>query len=148
MPSATTIQSHMDTFNGLAPGLDTNHIIDNLAFMLNVVAKTTDYTITAAESGTFFSSEGATADIEFTLPAVSGLDGFVCWVYNAEDIECLVTAPADSLVAFNNAAADGTSFTTASNQAGAGWMFVCDGTLWYSCPMRGDAGATVTVISA
>jgi len=149
MPDVSTMQTHMKVFNGLAPNLDGNHIIDNISFMQKVVAKTTDYSILGSESGTVFTSQGATTDIEFTLPAVATAgDGFVCWVFNAEDIECLVTAPADTLIAFNNATADGISFTTASNQAGGGFMFVCDGTFWMAGCFRGDAGATVTVVSA
>ena len=149
MPLPSTRQSHMDVFHGMSPNVDDNHVIDDLAFKLNTVAKTTDYTIKGNESGTFFTNLGATTDIEFTLPAVATAgDGFVCWVYNAVDIECLVTAPANTLIAFNNATADGISFTTASNQAGAGFMFVCNGTYWCACCFRGDAGATITVVSA
>jgi hypothetical protein len=138
----------MDVFHGLAPNVDDNHIIDNISFMQNVVAKTSDYTILPSESGTVFTTAGASKDLEFTLPAVSGLDGFVCWVFNAEDFECLVTAPDETLVAFHDATADGISFTTTSNQVGGGFMFVCDGVLWYACCFRGDAGATITVASA
>lgn len=149
MPVPTTRQTHMDVYKGMSPNVDDNHIIDDISFTQNCVAKTTDYTILGSESGTVFTSQGATADIEFTLPAVATAgSGFVCWVFNAEDIECLVTAPADTLVAFNNATADGISFTTASNQAGGGFMFVCDGTYWHAGCFRGDAGATITVISA
>ena len=148
MPIPTTRQTHMEVHKGKAPSVDDNHIIDDLSFMLTTEAKLVDYTITSADSGKFFSNLGATADIEFTLPAVSGLDGFVCWVYNAVDVECLVTAPDETLIAFNDATADGISFTTASNQAGAGFMFVCNGTFWMAGCFRGDAGATITVVSA
>ena len=148
MPNITTNQTQMKVFNGVAPSLDSNHVIDDIAFLLHTSAKTTDYTVQSSDSGTFFTTQGATADIEFTLPAVSGLGGFVCWIYNAEDVECLVTAPANTLIALNNATADGISYTTASNHIGNAFMCVCNGTYWMAFCMRGDHDVTITVVSA
>ena len=148
MPLPSTRQSHMDVFLGHAPNVDDNHIVDNLSYMHNVVAKATDYTCKESESGTVYTTEGATTDVEFTLPAVSGLDGTVFWFINAEDVEMLVTAPDETLVAFNDATADGISYTTASNQVGGGFMIVCDGTFWHAGCFRGTEGATITVVSA
>ena len=148
MPLPSTRQSQMAVHQGHAPSVDDDFAIPSISFMQNVVAKVDDYTLKAVESGTVFTTEGASKDLEFTLPAVSGLDGVVFWIINAEDYELLVTAPNETLVAFNDATADGISYTTASNHIGCGFMFVCDGTLWYACCFRGDSGATITVISA
>ena len=149
MPSITTNQTQMDIFKGVAPCLDSNHVIDDIAFMLDTSAKTGDYTIKGSDSGRFFTTQGATGDIEFTLPAVATAgNGFVCWIYNAEDVECLVTAPDETLIAFNDATADGISYTTASNHIGNAFMCVCNGTYWLAFCMRGDHDVTISVVSA
>lgn len=148
MPLPTTIQTQMDIHMGKMPSVDDNHQIDNIAMKFNVVAKVQDYSCLAKDSGTMFTTEGASQDLEFTLPAVDGLDGVFYWFYCAEDFELLITAPADTLVAFHNAAADGISYTTAGAHIGNAFMIVCDGTKWHSCCMTGDPATIITVVSA
>ena len=57
------------------------------------------------------------------------------------------TVPADTLVALHNAAADGISFTTASNHIGCACQVISDGVKYYAFNMSSGA-QTVTVISA
>ena len=126
MPSPTNQQSHMDTFMGRAPALDSDGFIDDIAMKLNVVAKTADYTVKHSESGTFFTTEGATAAVNFTLPAAAS--GLVYWFFSAEDVNMTVTADtADTMVAMNDVAADSIAFSTTSEKIGGAIMAVSDG---------------------
>ena len=146
MPSVSTAQTQMKVFKGVAPSLDGNHLIDDIAFMLDTSAKTADYTIKGSDSGRFFTTQGATGDIEFTLPAVA-TSGFVCWIYNAEDVECLVTVADGTILGFHDAGATGISYTTASNHIGNGFMMVSTGTKWLAFCMRGDHDAAITLVT-
>jgi hypothetical protein len=140
-------QTQMPLYRGLAAGLNTNRQIEDIAFTYNVVAKTADYTVLATESGTIFTTLGNAADIEFTLPtAATGLnDMFVNYV----NYVLLITAgPADTVVAHNNAAADGVSATQDTEQIGCGFKMICDGTYWYALPIFGTEDATLSVVSA
>ena len=67
---------------GLLPGLNAYGQISDIAYRRNVVAKTADYTVTAAESGTIFTTQGATAAVIFTLPATTSCDGLEFIFYN------------------------------------------------------------------
>ena len=145
MPLPSTRQSHMDIFHGSAPNVDDNHIIQSIAFKQNVVAKTADYTLLASDSGTVFTTGGATTQVEFTLPAVANSDGLVYWFINAKDSEMKLSAPTGTLCGFNDIAANSLAYTTASNQAGCGFMAVCDGTKWYVGCMPGQDSATITL---
>lgn len=113
-----------------------------------VVAKTADYTCLQSDTGTFFTTVGATGDVEFTLPAVSGLSGWHAWFMRAgSNHEILVTAPDETLIAFNDATADAIAFTTTAEQIGCGFYIVCDGTYYIACPILGSETATPTITS-
>ena len=113
------------------------------AYKLPVVAKAANYTVTAAESGTLFTTTGATGAVTFTLPAKAA--GLHFWFYNTVDQDMIVASDAvDTMVAFNDAAADSVATSTASEQYGGAFHLVCDGTYWLA--MNVSAGAnTVTV---
>ena len=140
MPNQSTIQTQMDLFLGKAPNVDANGVIDNISYKRNVVAKVADYTAKASESGTLFTSEGATADIEFTLPALA--DGLEFIFFNAEDIEMVVSSAADNtMVASGDAAAGHITFTTATVQIGCGVTVICDGSKWMCLMHIGNSGS-------
>ena len=146
MPSPSARQSHMKVHMGKTPGLDSNDYIDDIAFKFNILNKTADYTILAKESGSIFTNVGITADIEFTLPTKA--DGLIYWFYNCVDFELKVTSDvADTMAAFNDAAADSLAFTTASEHIGNGMMVFSDGTSWFSAVLIAGAAATATVAS-
>ena len=143
----TTLQTQMNTFMGRSPGLDSNDQIDDIAFKLNVVTKVADYTVLASESGTVFINYGSTADQEYTLPTAAS--GLTYWFLNYVDFELVITAgTANTVVAYNNAAADGVSATQASEHIGCGFQVISDGTYWFVIPIFGAEDATLTVISA
>lgn len=149
MPTPSTQQSQMDTHLGMVPGLDANGVIDDISYMRNVVAKTADYTVKASETGTLFTTVGATGGVNFTLPTnVAGLE---FWFMAAEDLELMVTSDAvDTLVSFNDKAADTVAFTTASEHIGSGFIVIADGTLWHVFTLASNGGsiaASLTITS-
>lgn len=145
MPLPSTRQSHMKVHKGKAPAVDDNHIIDDLAFKFNVVAKVAAYTCKVKESGTWFTTEGATAAVTFTLPAVASSTNVCYWFYSAEDFAMTVAAPANTMVAGNDATATSIAFDQATQIIGTGAMVVCDGSLWYAFPIRGQGDNVITV---
>ena len=145
MPQPTSIQTQMSTFHGLAPALDANDHIPSIAFKFNVVAKVAAYTCLVKESGTFFTTEGATAAVTFTLPAVASSADVCYWFYSAEDFAMTIAAPANTMVAGNDATATSIAFDQATQIIGTGAMVVCDGSLWYAFPIRGQGDNVITV---
>jgi len=150
MPTNATAQTQMKTYKGHAPALDANGVIDDISYKRNVVAKTADYTITAKETGTLFTTIGATGGVNFTLPTnVAGLE---FWFMAAVDLELMVTAEtADTLITFNDAAADSVAFTTASEHIGSGFIVVGDGDWWHVFTLASNGGsiaASLTIATA
>ena len=107
-----------------------------------VASKTASYTCTVADSGTWFNTKGAGGTVVFTLPAVATSAG-VHYRFTAAAAQILtVTAPAGTLVTYNNLAA--TSISTGTVNGGHGFEVVCDGAFWYaSAHMYVTANATV-----
>ena len=118
------------------------HVLGQLK---TVTAKTSDYTVTAAESGTIFTTEGAGGAVIFTTPAVGA--GLHYWFINAENQDMTVTAgSADTMVTFNDVTADSVGFATSSEKVGGGVFIVSDGTKWMTFLMTYDnADQAVTV---
>ena len=107
---------------------------------------TADYTV-SLEDNEIYLVAASGADLEFTLPAVAGAKGHVFNFLNLQDFEMLITAPADTLVALHNAAADGISATTAGQHIGANIRITSDGVKFYAMNMSAGVVA-LTVISA
>ena len=150
MPQESAQADYMKSFMGKAAAVDTDGFIDDLQWRPKVIAKTSDYTVTVNESGAIFTTEGATAAVEFTLPS-AGSGPWVFFFYNAEDVEMGVAAEtADTLVTFNNAAADKVQFTTASEHIGGAFMcFSAGGSVVYAAAMTYDAtDQAVTIVDA
>lgn len=83
----------------------------------DVVAKTSDYTVTAADNGTLFTNGGASGAVVFTLPTIA--KGLRYRFFVEADQNVTVTAgTADTLVVFNDAAADSIAFSTSSEKIG------------------------------
>lgn len=146
MPTPTTYQANsMPHAPGiLAPGLDSTGFISNIAMKLRVVAKTSAYTVNANESGTFFTTYGATAAVTFTLPAVAS--GLIYFFSSAADVAMTVAAgTAETMVAYNNVAADSIALGTASKIVGGIIVAVCDGTYWHTGLIAGQSTQTVTI---
>lgn len=98
-----------------------------------VVTKTASYTCTVADAGTWFNTKGAAGTVVFTLPAVATSAGVHYRFQAAANQVVTVTAPAGTLVTYNNAAA--TSVSTGTVNIGHGFELVCDGSFWYAAPL-------------
>lgn len=150
MPTPSTEQTQMNLWKGRAPAVDGDGFIVDISYKRRIVAKTTDYTVTAVESGTLFTTEGATADVNFTLPA--NADGLEFWFANAEDVELKVTADtADTIICSGDVAADSVAFSGATEQIGTAMVFIADGSKWFCLMMPGNSGsnpAAATIVTA
>lgn len=99
-----------DDFAGLAP------------VYRKVVVKATDYTVTVADNDVIFTTRGAVGAVTFTLPALAR--GLRFTFFNEADQNMLVVAgTADTMVTFNDLAADSVAFSTAGEKIGA-WVEV------------------------
>ena len=108
-----------------------------------VTAKAASYSVTAAESGTLFTTTGATGAVTFTLPTKAA--GLNYWFYNtvAEDM-IVASDAADTMVAFNDVTASSVAASTDTEEYGGAFYVSCDGAKWLA--MNVSAGAnTVTV---
>lgn len=111
----------------------------------NVVAKTANYTVTTDDHGTLFTNRGAAGAVTFTLPATA-YKGLRFAFYVVADQNVVVAAgTADTMVAFNDAAADSVAFSTASEKVGGMIEVMGDGTGWLVMPRLGQDSQTVTV---
>jgi hypothetical protein len=103
--------------------------------ILPVATKTASYSVTAADSGTWFNNKGASGTVVFTLPAVATSAGCHYRFTGAVANQIItVTAPAGTLVTYGNAAATSVSSATAG-QAGHGFEVICDGAFWYAAAL-------------
>ena len=134
-------QTFMKIFHR-SPALDPTYLhISKIAYTRNPVAKTANYTCLVEESGTHFTTTGATGAVTFTLPAETNLG--VEYVFsNTVDQNMTVTAASGKMVALNNAAATSVAFSTTSQKIGGSVKVVCDGTKWIAQPY---GAGTVTV---
>lgn len=143
------LSNPMPQFQGLAPGLNSTGSIPALAWTPRIVAKTAAYTVLPEESGTIFTTTGATTAITFTLPAIA--DGpWYFEFYAGADVNLVVAAEtADTAVSFNNLTADSVSVATASEIIGGGIKAFCDGTTLFVVGMPSMSHAqTITVTDA
>lgn len=87
------------------------------------------YNVTTATSGQYHIMGGG--DTNVTLPAVAGTGGCIWHFIMNSDNEIVFTAPANTLVAFNDATATSVTYTTAGEQIGLAATIFSDGTLYY-----------------
>lgn len=101
-------------------------------FRRTVAAYTVNHTCAATESGYVFTNTGDTDGVTFTLPAVATSTGMTYKFLLTANATATITAPTDTLVAFNDAAATSLSFSTAGTIIGNAVEVVCDGSKWIS----------------
>jgi hypothetical protein len=114
-----------------------------------VAAKTGDYTCVDSDSGTVFTTEGSSADVDFTLPTTAEGAGWHAWFMNASDNEMGVISPSsgDDIIGFNDVAADSVRYTDATEQIGGGFYVVGTGTKWLVFVACHGLGATAQIVT-
>ena len=111
----------------------------------DVVAKTANYTVTTADVDTLFTNRGAAGAVTFTLPA-NARKGLRFGFFIVADQNVTVTAgTADTMVVFNDNAADSIAFSTASEKVGAMIEVIGDGTGWLTLVHLGSETQTPTI---
>lgn len=98
-----------------------------------IKAKTSDYTVTAEESGVIFTNRGASSAVTFTLPAVTNLPIGVHYDFygvSASGFAVASNGSQDNIVTLNDAGADSITCTSTSKIIGASISVIWDGTSW------------------
>lgn len=110
-------------------------------------AKTGDYTVVAADTGTMFTTTGASGAVIFTLPTKAA--GLRYRFLNVVDQNMTVASAgsADDIVGMNDVAADSIAFSTAGEKIGACLEVFCNGaaTKWYAFNI--SAGANTATVA-
>ena len=108
-----------------------------------VTTKTASYTVLLSDSGHIFTTHGATGAVVFTLP-VTLKKGFYALFVNAVAQDMTITAGTeDTLITFNDAAADSVAVSTGSAEIGGAVLVFCDGNAFYAIGIT--VGVTYTV---
>jgi hypothetical protein len=111
----------------------------SLPFGFQVTAVTATKTLSPAECGIIAVTGGAA--VTLTLPALA--NGLWYIIMNKAGQNLTVAAPTvDTLIAFNDAAADSVEFSTGGNLIGGAFLIVCDGTNWMAAALGAN---TLTV---
>lgn len=82
------------------------------------IAKTADYTVTAADNGTLFTTFGASGAVAFTLPTLARGLYFGFSAQANQNLTVASAGSADDIIAFNDLSADSVAFSTASEKIG------------------------------
>ena len=158
MPRNTYEQTTSPAFMGMASGNDPDWNAGNSRFFMRTVSKVADYTVLASEFGTFFNTFGATAAVAFSLPLLSTLkSGWWADFYSAADVGMTVkpdpTTDHDTLVTFNDVAADSIAYSTSGEIIGGYVRMVAIGTVgsaptaWVAIPGNVSHRQTATIAS-
>lgn len=118
----------MPIYEGRAAGVDEYGAIPYMLHYPRVVAKTAAYTVEPEETGTIFTTTGATAAVTFTLPAISDGPFHFLFIAGADFAMTVAAATVDTAVSFNDLAADSVAVSTASEIIGGAIEVICDGT--------------------
>ena len=110
--------------------------------------KTADYTCTKYDSGTIFHTTGATAAVNFTLPKISEGPFYYTFIVGADVSVTVTAATADTIVTFNDLAADSVAFAQASEMIGGTIDVYCDGTTLFVLPRLASEAQTIAITTA
>ena len=114
------------------PYLDEYGALPNMTFYRKHYDKVTAYTVLPGDTGAIFTNYGATAAVTFTLPAIADGPWEFEFVALADFAITIAAAAVDTLITFNDAAADTVALSTASEIMGGGVLVRCNGTYVYA----------------
>lgn len=111
---------------------------------LRVQAKTSNYTVLAADAGTLFTTTGASGAVTFTLPAIAAGLGPFEFLNTVDQNMTVASAEGDNIVTLNDNAADSLAFSTSSQKVGGHLRVYADnaGTKWL---VEVLSGGTLTI---
>jgi len=116
-------------------------------FKRPVSAKTAAYTVLNKDCGTLFTTTGASGAVTFTLPTASAANAGVWFEFfnSVDQTMTIACATNDTLIVFNDVAADSIAFSTASEKIGGGVRVVSDGSKWLVFVALGAETQTPTI---
>jgi len=100
--------------------------------LFRVQSKSANYTCTLADSGTIFTATNANAATTFTLPTTKQKGWFALFVNSVNQSMTIAAGTADTLITFNDTAADSIAFGTNNEKTGACALIVCDGNAYHA----------------
>lgn len=113
-----------------------------------MLAKTSSYTVTAADSGTVFHTTGAGGAVVFTLPAINTGPWHFLFINGADQDMTITSATADTIVTYNDLNADSVAFSTSSEKIGGAVEVWCDGTTLFVLGRPATIYQTITIATA
>lgn len=113
-----------------------------------MLAKTTNYTVAASDSGTVFHTTGASGAVNFTLPAINTGPWHFLFINGADQNMTVTAATADTAVTYNDLAADSVAFSTSSEKIGGAVEVWCDGTTLFVLGRPATIYQTITIATA
>lgn len=139
----------MPTMKGLTPGLNAYGQIENMAWTPKFVTLTgSASTIKAAQSGTIFHNAGITETHTLTLPAIADGPYYFKVIQGAGYSIVITSVVADTIITFNDAAADSVTFSTSSEIIGGHYEVLCDGVKLFVLPILASEAQTVTIVTS
>ncbi len=108
------------------------------------VTKTGAYSVLESDSGTIFTTIGASASVTFTLPTL--IAGLHYWFICCEDEDLVVaSASANEMVLDNTVVGESVTFGTTTEQIGQAVYVVCDGSKWFCFMMLAQTLFGITI---
>jgi hypothetical protein len=116
-----------------ASGGQLNLVNASGGFFLRTSGKTADYTCLVGDSGTIFTTRGATGAVIFTLPTATYKGWWAIFVAGAAQNLTVTNGTVDTLIALADVDADGLAID--ANQPGNAIFVFCDGTRYHASMM-------------
>ena len=108
-------------------------------------SKSASFTMVASDSGKKFLILGATATVTITLPAISeGPFEMEVFIGSDQTVE-VQSVVADTIITYNDLAADKVGFATSGEKIGGGFYILCDGTKLFVLPRLASIYQTTTI---
>jgi hypothetical protein len=139
----------MPTMNGRYVGLNAYDQIEYMAWVPKMIRLTaTTYTLKANQSGAIIHNAGITEATTLTLPAIADGPFYFKIIQGAGYAITVTSVVADTIITFNDVAADSVTFSTTSEIIGGSYEVFCDGTYLFVLPVLASEAQTLTVVTS